>query len=195
MRRIINFVLYAIILFLFLFYFQNREALWQQFKYRYLKNGFKAEVEEFKKEPEEKPKEDLIIIPKIAIEAPLVLAKSEDEKDILKSLKNGAVMYPNFSLPAKKGRVVITAHSSGGREAGDYKSLFSLLDKLQKGNKILIYFKGQEYKYKVFETKIINASDYEEVFKEREGSTLVLFTCWPLGTTFKRLVIKARLVK
>ncbi|MDP1619691.1 MAG: sortase [bacterium] len=43
--------------------------------------------------------------------------------------------------------------------------------------------------------KFVTVPDDERIFAATSGQTLTLTTCWPLGTNFKRLIIKAELVK
>ena len=139
-----------------------------------------------------KPQVDSILIPKTGISAPIVLPKSENEKDILLALKKGVVFYPSFSRPGEKGMTVISGHSSPHLlYRGEYNTVFSLLGKLTKGDEIIIYYKNNKYIYKV--TNQYTVLPEKELREQTERSLLLLITCWPPGTDFKRIVIEAEL--
>jgi LPXTG-site transpeptidase (sortase) family protein len=91
----------------------------------------------------------------------------------------------------------------------NYNAVFYLLNKLETGDEVWMDYLGKRYKYRVEGKEVISASD-ERYLKMLDGvptkveksdgntdagkQTLVLQTCWPPGTTWKRLLVKAELV-
>jgi len=62
---------------------------------------------------------------------------------------------------------------------------------LNKGDNIEIYYKEKKYDYIVNEVKVVDAADVKYLGKLGEWNTLTLQTCYPPGTTLKRLVVVA----
>ncbi len=77
---------------------------------------------------------------------------------------------------------------------GAYNAVFYLLGKLKEGDEIYIYYKGDKYKYEVFDSKVVESGALRYLGKIDDGNTLTLQTCYPPGTTLKRLVVLAKQV-
>ncbi len=137
--------------------------------------------------------ENKIEIPKIEVEAPLVLAKSE--KEISSQLKKGVVLFPGSALPGQKGATIILGHSAPPNWPKImYEWVFTKLGLLQEGDEIFVYFGGKKYKYKVKE-KVILKKGQELPWKDNSENFLVLVSCWPPGKDIKRMAVKAYLDK
>lgn len=141
-----------------------------------------------------------ISIKKIKVEAPVVWAKNDNEKALLKDLESGVVRLPETGIPGQRGNTVISGHSSNYVWAkGDYNYIFEKINDLEVGDQIII--KATEQSGKVFEyVYIIKSKDVVKpndalIFKSLETPTVTLVTCWPLRTTWKRMVVKAELVE
>jgi LPXTG-site transpeptidase (sortase) family protein len=146
------------------------------------------------KEVKEK-KVNTLLIPKISIEAPILVPNSRSERDMLDVLKNGVALYPNSALPGKKGTTIISGHSSPNLFSfGKYNTVFSLLNKLQYGDNIVIYYNQKKYDYKVIR-KFTFAPNKEFSETEKNRSDLLLISCWPVGTNFKRIGVEAKFIK
>ncbi len=137
--------------------------------------------------------EDTLIIPKLNIKAPIIF--SEKEENIKEDLRSGVSHYPNTPMPGEAGNILISGHSSNYFwEKGDYNSIFANLSELKNGDQIFVYFKNRRYDYTIFENKVLSLKEAnQEIFKEEDKSILNLVTCWPVGTSWKRLIIKANL--
>ncbi|MBI2463756.1 class E sortase [Candidatus Peregrinibacteria bacterium] len=145
-----------------------------------------------------------IIIPKIDKNIPIVETASKNryeekweelEKNILNDLKNGVVHYPGTAQPGQKGNVVMTGHSSYYPwDEGKYKDVFALLDKLEIGDEIIIYFQQKEYRYNIIDFRDVNPDDIN-VLEQKDGYKLSLITCTPLGTNLRRLVVTAEQIR
>ncbi|HOW60301.1 MAG TPA: sortase [Candidatus Moranbacteria bacterium] len=141
-----------------------------------------------------------IKISKINIAAPVVWSKSDKEDDMLKDLENGINHYPKTASFGQNGNSVVSGHSSNYLWAkGDYNHIFKNLNDLEIGDIIVaktIQANGRViiYQYRVSD-KFITSPDDERIFAPANGPVLTLSTCWPIGTTYNRLIIKTELVK
>ncbi len=146
----------------------------------------------------EPPNRDFsIVIPKIKAVSPVF--KDTDpfnEKEFSKVLRHGVAHAKGTALPGQVGNTYIFAHSTDAfYNVGRYNAVFYLIGKLQKGDEIYIYYEGEKYFYEVCEKKVVEAESvgYLRPLKE-DVNTLTLQTCYPPGTTIKRLVVLADLV-
>ena len=139
--------------------------------------------------------EDSIYIPKIGVMAPIVIEESEDKEVLLKSLDKGVLLFPGSVEPGNVGSTVILGHSSGAIWSGGYKSVFSLINKLEKGDLVKVYFDNEEFVYRVSKLNILSVEKLDEVVGDSNGTnTLFLSSCWPIGTPWSRIVATAILV-
>jgi LPXTG-site transpeptidase (sortase) family protein len=69
--------------------------------------------------------------------------------------------------------------------------VFNDLSMLSKGDKIIVYFKGNEREYMVDESKIVSKTAVEYLDHSDE-EILTLMTCWPLGLDVKRYMVFAK---
>ena len=133
-----------------------------------------------------------IEIPKINVSAPVVFEPSIAEEAVQKGLQNGVVHYGISVKPGQAGNSVIVGHSSNDWwEPGNYKFVFVLLDKLIVGDTFSVDYDGKKYIYEVYESKVVEPTDIS-VLAHTENPTMTLITCTPPGTSWKRLVIKAK---
>jgi sortase A len=133
-----------------------------------------------------------IDIPKISVHAPVIYSQHVvDEASFLQALHNGVVHYPNTALPGQPGNIVIFGHSSGLWWApGNYKFVFTLLDKLTKNDQISLDYNGIRYVYRVTGKRVVLPTDLS-VLDTSTGYNLTLLTCTPVGTDYKRLAVEA----
>lgn len=141
-----------------------------------------------------------ISIEKIKVVAPMIWSKNEDEKNILKELENGTAHFAKTASPGQNGNMIISGHSSNYFWAtGNYNYIFKDLGDLENGDIITvktIQKNGRVITYKyVVSDKFITAPDDASIFENTAEPTLTLSTCWPIGTNFQRLIVKAELVK
>lgn len=135
-----------------------------------------------------------LVIPKIDIDAPIIFEDTHDEKEMLENLKNGVIHWPETAFPGEEGNCVITGHSSDFFwRTGNYKTVFALLGELEEGDEIIVYFDQQKFVYKVENKEIVSANSLDILSQNKKEPTLTLFTCWPLGTDLRRLVVEAEL--
>lgn len=137
-----------------------------------------------------------IIIPKIKANARIIANVNPfDEKEYQRQLAKGVAHALGTVYPGQTGNTFLFAHSSGNWfEANRYNSVFYLLHKLVKGDEIYLYYNTNRYKYLVKEIKKVDSSEIDYLTGAGEKKTLSLMTCWPPGTTIRRLLIIAEQV-
>lgn len=126
-------------------------------------------------------KDDIVLIPSIGVDMDLVEGQTDD------ALDEGAWIRPNGSKPNLGSNTVITAHRFSYLDGG--RSFYNL-DKVENGDEVILYWKGDRYRYIVNGSRVVKPSAVEI-----EGATgtplLTLYTCTPLWTAANRLVITA----
>lgn len=135
-----------------------------------------------------------ISIPSINVTAPVVDNQPKtDVSSVKNSLQNGVLLYGNSVLPGKVGNVVLVGHSSGSAlNPGEYKWVFTLLDRLKPGDSIIVSHGGHTFFYTVDDSRIVKPDD-TSVLTPTNKATLTLITCTPVGTNTDRLIVRAHL--
>lgn len=138
---------------------------------------------------------DVIIIPKLNVNAPIVFEPSIAENAIQNALRNGVVHYAGTALPGEPSNAVIVGHSSNDWwEPGNYKFVFALLEKLEPGDQIQVNYQKKRYVYQVAGKKIVAPTEIS-VLQPTTDPILTLITCTPPGTSWKRLIITANQIE
>jgi LPXTG-site transpeptidase (sortase) family protein len=139
----------------------------------------------------EKP--NSIVIEKIGLTAPLIFSQEKTQKEIEADLNNGVVAYPGSVLPGEIGNLFITGHSSiYPWNHSAYGKVFAALDKLEAGDKVIVYYNKHKFEYKITNKYVAHAQDVRLVHPDNEAK-ITLFTCWPIGTNLKRLALEGAL--
>lgn len=148
------------------------------------------------KPPEPVDAEFGIMIPKIEANAPIVAEVDPYDSNIYqRELTKGVAHAKGTGFPGDNKTMFLFAHASGDiAMARRYNSIFYLLNKMEPSDEITIYYRGAPYTYQVSQVKTVNpdAVDYLENNSEAD---LILMTCTPPGTTWKRLLVLAKLVE
>ena len=136
-----------------------------------------------------------IVIPKLSVSAPVFASVNPfNEKEYLPILQKGVAHAKGSALPGRFGNTYLFAHSTDAfYNVGKYNAVFYLLGKLEKGDQIYIYYNNEKYTYKVTDKKVVAPADVSYLGKSGRGNTLTLQTCYPPGTTLKRLVVVAEM--
>jgi len=134
-----------------------------------------------------------IIIPKINANSRVIAnVDPADEKVYLKALKRGVAHALGTAFPGQGKHIFLFAHSTDYIwNVGTYNAVFYLLYKLKVGDEIDLFYKGQRYVYRMTGRKLVNPSQVEYLTAKTNKEFLTLETCWPPGTTLKRLLIFA----
>jgi len=142
---------------------------------------------------------NILELPEFDIKAPIWKIDTPDLKLIYKKLKQGVVLYPGSALPGQ-GYAIIIGHSSQYPwQSGKYKSVFSLLSELQKGDRIYVYWEQKPLVFEVQEKKIFlpwpkGNEITETIFPPENKPILILQSCWPVGVAYKRVAVKTVLI-
>ena len=134
-----------------------------------------------------------VVIPKIGANAKIIAGvDTSNESEYSDALKKGVAQALGTAFPGEGGHIFLFAHSTDyWWNVSTYNAVFYLLGKLAKGDDINIFYKGERFVYRVIDTKIVNPSEVEYITRKTNTEFLTLQTCWPLGTTFKRLLVFA----
>lgn len=123
-----------------------------------------------------------VIIPKIGVESEIVEGETEA------ALNRGTWRIPSTSTPDQGGNTVLSGHRF--RFLPPNNTTFYLLDKLNQGDEIFVWWDGVLYTYRVVESRVVNP-DAVEILDPTADDRLTIFTCTPLLSTDRRLVVSA----
>ncbi len=147
------------------------------------------------------PTDDRLVIPKLGKSVPLVHMATQNiegenwadlEKQIQSGLQQGVVHYPGTAVPGQVGNVFITGHSSYYPwDPGQFKDVFAVLGQLEIGDEYYIYYDQQKYTYKVREKFEVTPDNVNVLQQPHDKKVSTLMTCTPVGTTLRRLIIRA----
>lgn len=131
--------------------------------------------------------ENRVIIPKIGVNAPIVESNSAEY-----GLSLGAWHVPESSTPDQGGNTVITGHRF--RYLPPNNLTFYLFHKLEAGDIFKVIWKEKDYYYKIREIRIVDDTEVSILDNTREP-VLTMFTCHPIYSTEKRLVVVSDLLE
>ncbi|OGG15438.1 hypothetical protein A3D77_03000 [Candidatus Gottesmanbacteria bacterium RIFCSPHIGHO2_02_FULL_39_11] len=134
-----------------------------------------------------------IIIPKIGANAPIAPNIDAGNPDIyLAALKKGVAHAAGTVFPGVTGNIYLFAHSTDNFwNVGRYNAIFYLLKELEKGDEVDLFLNGKRHIYRVTNKLVVDPTEIEYLTRQTNYEQLTLQTCWPPGTTFKRLIILA----
>jgi LPXTG-site transpeptidase (sortase) family protein len=123
-----------------------------------------------------------------------------DTNNFDNDLRMGVVHYPGTALPGQIGTTYISGHSSNFVWAkGDYNHVFSKLGNLKENGsfKITVVQKnGKDARLHYIVTKKQEYQPTDQAqFLNSGKSTVALSTCWPVGSTARRMVVFGELVQ
>lgn len=123
-----------------------------------------------------------ISIPKINVELPILLGANKE------NMEKGAVhlTYTSYPIGGTNTNTVIAAHRGYSKA-----EMFNNLDKLENGDKIYIQNFREKLAYEVYEIKIIEPTDMEELYIQDGKDIVTLITCHPYLVNTHRLLIRA----
>ncbi|HLC93656.1 MAG TPA: sortase [Patescibacteria group bacterium] len=139
-----------------------------------------------------------VVIEKIGVNAPIVADVSVTDKNAyMEALKSGIAHASVSDYPSEKpGNVYLFAHASiDFWRLGRYATVFNLLRKMEKGDKVHVFYKGDDYIYEVINKEVQKGFNTFPLTRTTIEPILTLQTCDPPGTTLNRLIVTAKLVK
>ncbi len=131
-------------------------------------------------------------IPSLKVDAPLIFSTSTEAFDT--DLLNGVIHYPGTALPGQIGTTYISGHSSNYPWIkSNYNHVFTYLGNLgvnQSFDIIVTLGSGKQatLHYVVTGSQQYSPTDQAQ-FANSGRSVVALSTCWPVGSTAKRLVV------
>ena len=140
------------------------------------------EEKKIKNYPEYGTSYGTIKIPKIDVDLPVYYG------DTLEILKKGVGHSSGSYFPGEGGSIIYMGHNS--------KKVFRRFSELQIGNEIIVTTTYGEYKYVIYDMKLINETDTNELPIQNEEERLMVYTCYPfnnIGYATQRYVVYARL--
>lgn len=132
------------------------------------------------------PEGNVLVIPKINVYINIIESNNAEW-----AWDRGAWHDPSTSTPEQGSNTVLSAHRF--RYRPPYKATFYLLDKLEDGDLVYVYWEGKKYTYRVNSEKVVSPSA-TEVLNPTERSIITLITCDPLFSTENRLIVTAELI-
>lgn len=134
-----------------------------------------------------------IIVEKIGANAPIVANVDASNKDVYNAaLKRGVAHAWGTSFPGQPGVTYLFAHSTDTIfNVPRYNAIFYLLNDLTPGDSVVLFFNNKRYNYVVSEKKVTEPEDVGYFTLQTSEQILVLQTCYPPGTTWKRLLVIA----
>lgn len=136
-----------------------------------------------------------IVIPKIGASAKIFPnVDPSNEEAFLPVLLEGVAHAQGSVFPGIIGNTYLFAHSADNFwDAGRYNAVFYLLKDLDEGDEIVVFYQGKRYNYFVTKTETVDPEDISFIADAKIGAEqLILQTCWPPGTAWKRLLVFAR---
>jgi sortase A len=123
----------------------------------------------------------IMMIPKISLK----VAVSEGTDQSI--LKYAVGHFKGTASPGEIGNSSFAGHRSYA-----YNEFFNRLDEMTIGDEIIVRTKKGEFKYKVYEKKVVLPTEVS-VLNPTKDATITLVTCTPIRVATHRLIIKGRL--
>lgn len=135
-----------------------------------------------------------IKIEKLGVEAKVFPnINANKESDYEEALTNGVAHGKGSAFPGQGKMVYIFGHSTDFTfDLGLFSTYFYNLNDLVEGDKVILKLGDDEFSYEVNHKEIIERTDTEFVNSRMEEDVLILQSCYPPTTSWKRLVIVAK---
>jgi len=137
-----------------------------------------------------------VAIPKISAFSNVIEnVDPNNETEYLEALKEGIAHTKGTYFPGYGKNIYLFSHSTGtASEIQKYNAVFYDLKKLDIDDEIIVFFRQERFLYKVTEVTIVEAGDTSYIFKDFGKEILVMQTCDPPGTSWRRLLLIAEKV-
>jgi len=137
-----------------------------------------------------------IVIEKIGVSAPVIAnVDTNSHAAYMEAMQHGVAHAKDTAKPDEVGNVYLFAHSTlNFWEFGPYATVFTTLHQLVPGDRVVLFYQGKRYDYRVNEKEIVPGFDLTPLNRESSRRVVTLQTCDPPGTTWRRLIIIAELV-
>lgn len=137
-----------------------------------------------------------VIVPKIKANAPVVAnVDPYNSQEYQVKLSQGVAHAKDTGFPDEKKGMFLFAHASGDiLMARRYNAVFYLLNKLEQDDEVIVYYQDEPYYYQVTAIRETPA-DAVSYLENNNQADLILMTCTPPGTDWRRLLVLADKVK
>jgi len=135
-----------------------------------------------------------ILIPKLGASSKVFAnVDPTNENEFLSILQSGVAHAKGTVFPGMPGNIYLFAHSTDNFwDVGRYNAIFYLLKDLKPGDDVIVFFENKRHNYVVTESKTVDPEEVSFITNANTGKeVLILQTCWPPGTTWKRLLVFA----
>ncbi|MGE5042259.1 MAG: sortase [Candidatus Levyibacteriota bacterium] len=136
-----------------------------------------------------------VVIPKIGANEKVTPNVDPSNGDVyLEVLRHTVAHAKGTALPGMNGTTYLFAHSADNFwDVGRYNAVFYLLKDLDVNDDVVVFFENKRFNYKVYDKKIVDPTEVNYMSANLGlGERLILQTCWPPGTSWKRLLIFAK---
>ena len=136
-----------------------------------------------------------ILIPKLGIDEQVTPNVDPNDPNVYQPVLQHSVAHAKGSVfPGDSGTIYLFAHSAENWwDIEHYNAIFYTLNNLSLGDDLVIFYNNRRYDYVVTEQIISDPEDTTLLTSDHTGpSRLVLQTCWPPGTSLKRLYVIAK---
>lgn len=146
------------------------------------------------------PDHATLVIDSLGIRASIVFGTPDNNDLVYKQLENGVVHYSSTPKPGLPGTAIVLGHSSAYPwYRGDYGAVFALLARLNVGERFYVqYDDGRTFIFQMREALVFNPlsdSAKLEALERSDGSNIILLSCYPVGTNYKRIAVLAQRVE
>lgn len=134
-----------------------------------------------------------VVIPKIDAASNIIAnVDAGDKTEYSQALKRGVAHSKGTYFPGQGKTIFLFSHSTDSPlNIARYNAVFYLLRKLEVGDQVVIYFADQKYEYKVSQKSFAEPEDSSWLNYDTGTEKLILMTCDPPGTTWRRLIVIA----
>jgi len=135
-----------------------------------------------------------VVVPKIEAASNIVVnVNTANKEEYLEALRKGVAHAKGTYFPGQGENIFLFAHSTDSPvNFSRYNAIFYLLRKLDEGDQIVLYFADKKYIYEVESKFTTNINDTAWITESTDDERLLLMTCDPPGTTWRRLIISAK---
>lgn len=127
-----------------------------------------------------------LYIPQIGVDTEIVEGMNID----VLAKQEGVWRDPTTSTPGKPGNMVLAGHRF--QFLPPNTNTFYHLDKLKLGQTVSIFWLGKQYGYEIYQIFEVNPDEVWIKDPKEKIDELTLYTCTPIFTSAKRLIIKAK---
>ena len=134
-----------------------------------------------------------VVIPKIGASSNILAnVNAANRTEYVEALQRGVAHAKGTYFPGQGKTIFLFSHSTDSPlNIARFNAVFYLLRKLEPGDNIIVYFADQKYEYSVSEKQFAEPDDTSWLSYDTGSEKLVLMTCDPPGTTWRRLLIIA----